>query len=131
MARGTWQGSGTWQTTGGGGVGMAAVVIALAVIGAVIHAIWHTLIEVAEIVVWTMAGIVGLAVVAGLGYAAFRIRASMASRRTAPKAVIISNVIHGSIRADRPSAIEAPQRTSWPLPGQWEEIQPDINRSES
>lgn len=33
MARGTWQGSGTWQTSGGGGGGALALIVAAVLIG--------------------------------------------------------------------------------------------------
>ena len=98
--------------------------VALAVIGAVIHAIWHTIVEVAESVALTVLSIAGLAAVAGIGYVVLRIRASVARSRaqTGPQAVIAGEVTHGSIDACHPPAIAPPPRTSWPLPGQWEQI---------
>ena len=104
--------------------GLIALVVVLAVIGAVIHAIWHTIVEVAEIVALTVLSITGLAAVAGIGYVALRIRASLARSRaqTGPKAVIVSEVTHDSINVGVPPAIAPPPRTSWPLPGQSEEI---------
>ena len=106
-----------------GGGGLIALVVVLAVIGAVIHAIWHTIVEVAEIVALTVLSITGLAAVAGVGYVALRIRASIARSRaqTGPKTVIVSEVTHDSINVGHPPAI-APPRTSWPLAGQSEEI---------
>ena len=107
-----------------GGGGLIALVMVLAVLGAVIHAIWHTIVEVAEIVALTVLSITGLAAVAGIGYVALRIRASIARSRaqTGPKAVIVSEVTHDSINVGVPPAIAPPRRTSWPLPGQSEEI---------
>lgn len=106
------------------GGGLVALVVALAVIGAVIHAIWRTIVEAAEIAALTVLAITGLAAVAGIGYVVLRIRASMARSRaqTGPKAVILGEVTHGSINASHPPAIAPPPRTSWPLPGQWEQI---------
>ena len=107
-----------------GGGGLIALVVVLAVIGAVIHAIWHTIVEVAEIVALTVLSITGLAAVAGIGYVALRIQASLARSRaqTGPKAVIVSEVTHDSINVGHPPAIAPPPRTSWPLAGQSEEI---------
>jgi hypothetical protein len=98
--------------------------VVLAVTGAVIHAIWHTIVEIAEILALTVLSITGLAAVAGIGYVALRIGATIARSRaqTGPKAVIAGEVTHDSINAGHPPAIAPPPRTSWPLHGQWEEI---------
>jgi biotin transporter BioY len=106
------------------GGGLVALVVTLAVIGAVIHAIWRTIVEAAEIAALTVLGITGLAAVAGIGYVVLRIRTSMARSRaqTGPKAVIVGEVTHGSINAGHPPAIAPPPQTSWPLSGQWEQI---------
>ena len=72
----------------------------------------------------TVLSITGLAVVAGIGYVALRIRASIArpKAQTGPKAVIVSEATYDSINVGHPPAIAPPPRTSWPLPGQSEEI---------
>jgi hypothetical protein len=103
--------------------GLIALVV-VAVIGAVIHAIWHTIVEVAEIVALTVLSITGLAAVAGIGYVALRIRASIARSRaqTGPEAVITGEVTYDRINVGHPPAIAPPPRTCRPLPGQWEEI---------
>jgi biotin transporter BioY len=105
------------------GGGLIALLV-LAVTGAVIHAIWHAIVEVAEIVALTVLSITGLAAVAGIGYVVLRIRARMTRSRaqTGPKAVIVGEVTHGRINAGHPPAIAPSPRTSWPLPGQWEQI---------
>ena len=115
----------------GDGWAVTALIVALAVIVAVLRAIWHTLVEIAEIAAWTVLGIAGVAAAAAIGYAALRVRAGLASRRATPTAVIIGDVTHGSISAAETPAIEPPQRASWPLPGQWEEIQSDTDRRNS
>ena len=104
--------------------GLVALVVVLAVIGAVIHAIWHTIVEVAEIVALTVLSMTGLAAVAGIGYVALRIRASITRSRaqTGPEAVITGEVTHDSIHVGHPPAIAPPPRTSRSLPGQSEEI---------
>jgi hypothetical protein len=62
-ARGTWQGSGTWQTTGGGGGGLVLAVIAAAVLlssgaaSAIASALVTILIIVAVVVVLAVAGV--------------------------------------------------------------------------
>jgi len=112
---------------GDGGGGLAALIVVLVVIGAVIHAIWHTLVEVAEIAAWTVLGAAGLAAIAGLVYAAVRVRASVTTSR--PGRVIPAEVIRlGTPARD---AIDPPRAASWPLPGTWEEIKPDTDRSTS
>jgi hypothetical protein len=106
------------------GGGLIALVVVLAVIGAVIHAIWHTIVEVAEIIALTVLSLTGLAAVAGIGYVALRIRASITRSRaqTGPEAVITGEVTDDSINVDHSPAIAPPPGTSWPLPGQWEDI---------
>jgi hypothetical protein len=115
----------------GGGGALIAVLVALAVVGAIIHAIWHTLVEAAEIAALTVLSLAGLAAVAGLGYAALRVRARMAS----PRAQRVIPVRAEVIRLGSPvrGAIEAPapRPSSWPLPSQWEEIKPDTDRRTS
>jgi hypothetical protein len=112
---------------GGGGGALVVVLVVLAILGAVVHVVWHQLVEaaqvvvdVAEITVLTVLGVAGLAAIAGIGYGAVRVRQRMLSRRERqPAAIVISS---------RP-AIEPPGH-SWPLPGQWEEIRPRIGRDE-
>ena len=57
------------------------LLVALVVIGAVIHAIWHALVEAAEIAALTLLSAAGLAAVAGLVYTAVRIRARAVASR--------------------------------------------------
>ncbi len=89
MARGTWQGGGTWQTSGGGGGGLVLVVIgaALAVGSGAASAAASALVTIVAIV----AGCVtGLAVLGGVAWLVHRARS-------------------GPARSDRPGqAINAP-----------------------
>jgi hypothetical protein len=112
---------------GDGGALVVALVV-LVVIVAVIRAIWHTIVEAAEIAALVVVSAAGLAATAGLGYATVRIGAGIARarREAAPEAVIISRIDTG-----QPPAIEPPRRASWPLPGTWEEIRPDTDRRTS
>lgn len=105
----------------GGGGSLAAVLIALVLVG-VVHAIWRTLVEIAWITALTVLSIAGLAAAAGLGYLALRVRAGVASRRAAPKAVIPREVIRDSSAG--PSPLEPPRRDGRPL-SQQEETQFD------
>ena len=95
--------------------GALAAAVALVVIGIVVHAIWRTLIEIAWITALTALGIGGgVAAVLGLGYAALRVRAGVASRRAAPKAVVPGEVIGGTDAAG-PAPVEPPRRDGRPL----------------
>ena len=68
MSRGTWQGSGTWQTTGGGGGGLVLAVIAAAILvgsgaaSAIASALVTVVIIVAVILVLAVVGVVALLV---------------------------------------------------------------------
>jgi hypothetical protein len=117
---------------GDGGIGaLIAVLVALAIVAAVLHAIWHIIVEAAEIAALAVVSAAGLAAVAGLGYAALRIRARVTSSRA--RQVIPAPI--QVIRLDPPirDAIEAPapRPASWPLPGRWEQITSDTDRNAS
>ena len=68
MSRGTWQGSGTWQTTGGGGGGLVLAVIAAAILvgsgaaSAIASALVTVVVIVAVILVLAVVGVVALLV---------------------------------------------------------------------
>ncbi len=120
----------------GGGGALIAVLVVLAIIGAIVHAIWHEVVEAVEIVALVLLSAAGLAVLAGGIYLAVRIRARVLdasrTRRTVPmpaRVVRLGDVTHGSINADVPGmgrpAIEAPR---WPLAGQWDQIKPSNER---
>jgi hypothetical protein len=121
----------------GGGGALIAVLIALAVTGAIIRAIWHTLVEVAEITAFTVLGAAALAAAAGLVYVALKVREATRARHDRPIAFrVVSVAAEASPRAlgssqPRTAAIEPPKNASWPLPGQWEEIPTDTDRSTS
>jgi hypothetical protein len=121
---------------GEGGV-LVVVLVVLAVAAAIIRAIWHTLVELAEITAAVVAGICGVAAVAGLVYLALRVREVVRARQHRPIAVRLmssaTEVPPTTLRASQPrtAAIEPPKSTSWPLPGQWEEIPTDTDRSTS
>jgi len=133
MARGTWQGSGTWQTTGGGGRrGLVALVVVLVIAAAVLHAIWHTIVEAAEIVALVVVSAIGAAALGGVAYAALRIRAYVLGQRARRPVPVRAEVIQlGAERLHETSrpAIEVP-RDRWPLPGWWEEIRPHIGHDD-
>ena len=116
---------------GDGGGGLIAVLVALAVLVAVLHAIWHTLVEAAEIAALTVLSFAGLTAIAGLGYAALRIRARVASSRGKQLIPARAEVIQ--LGPPGRDAIEAPppRPDSWPLPGHWEEIKADTDKRTS
>jgi len=122
----------------GGGPVLIAVLVVLAIIGAVVHAIWHQLVEAVEIVALVLVSGCGLAVAAGGVYLAMRIRArqlEVRARRTVPARAQVIRLGEPPIVIDSTTgqAIEAPrQRTAgWPLAGRWEEINPSTDRRTS
>jgi hypothetical protein len=130
---------------GDGGSGWVIALIALVVLAAAggaartaLTAAAHVMATAVEVVMWTLAAVVILAAVAGVTYAALRIRAAVRSardRRAVPPPVI-------RITPERPGAgyfppqssrpaLGAPREArSWPLPGWWEEIRPQAGRDD-
>jgi hypothetical protein len=109
--KGTWQGSGTWQTSGGGG--LVALVVVLAISGAVLHDIWHTIVEAAEIVALVFVSAIGAAVLGGVTYAALRIRAYMLEQRAQRPVQVRAEVVDVFPHPDSapiaaPRALESP-----------------------
>jgi hypothetical protein len=84
MARGTWQGSGTWQTKGGGG-GLVLVLIAAAVLvgSGAASAIASALVTIAIIV----AVVLVLAAAGGIGCLVYRTRSERPGRPVAARPV--------------------------------------------
>ena len=72
--------------SGNGGGGLAAVLVALVVLGVAIRAAWHAIVTALEITAYVVCGSAGLAVVLGTTYAALRIRARVA--RSGPRQTI-------------------------------------------
>lgn len=131
--RGTWQGSGTWQTSGGGG-GLVALAVVAVVIAAVLHAIWHTIVEAAEIAALVVVSAIGAAVLAGVAYAVLRIRARMLEQRAREPITVRSVVVKpgaepgGQVPHYAAPALSAPVR----LPqDQLEELAELIRRGQS
>jgi hypothetical protein len=114
----------------GGGGGLAVVLVVLAVIASAAWHVRHGIETGLEIVMWSIVGAAGLAVAGGLVYAGLRIRASVRARQ--PRTVIPARaeIVRLGVEPER-SAIEAsrPRAASWPLPGQWDEINPSTERS--
>jgi hypothetical protein len=115
-----------------GGAGLIALVVVLVVVGAVLRAIWHTLVTVLEIAAITAASIAGLALVAGGAYAAVRVGRYVLERRARRPIPVRAQVVRlgaelVSAEPERP-AIDQPrqQAAGWPLPGWWEEVKPRI-----
>jgi hypothetical protein len=76
------------------------------VVGAVLHAIWHTLVEIAEIATLTVLGVAGLAAAAGIVHVVLRVRELAASSRAQRVIPARAEIIRlGSPGRD---AIEAP-----------------------
>ena len=83
MARGTWQGSGTWKTTGGGGLVLAVIAAALAIGSGAASAAVSALVTILIII----ASIIGLAVLGGVGWLVYRARRDGAARPVAARPV--------------------------------------------
>jgi hypothetical protein len=117
-------GAHTHGSSGGGG--LAVALIALAILAAVLHAIWRQLVEVVEITGLVILGMLGLALGAGAVYAGVRIRARVLEVRARRAIPARAQVIQLGRPAERP-AVEAPRQrpAAWPLSGWREEIRTD------
>ena len=72
----------------GDGFRLIALVVALVLIGAIIHAIWHTLVEAAEIAALTVLSVAALAVAGGIALLVYRSRSDRPRRPIALRAVV-------------------------------------------
>lgn len=95
----------------GGGGGLIALVTVLAITGAVLHAIWHTIVEVADIAALVVVSATGAAALGGGAYAVSRIRARILEQRARRPAAVRAEVIplgtDAAPETDRP-ALEPP-----------------------
>ena len=99
MARGTWQGGGTWQTSGGGGGLVLAVIAAAVLIGSgAVSAAVHLLVA----ILIALGCVIGAAVLGALAWLVHRARSDRPVRRPA-----------APIWTARPDAL--PPRTREPL----------------
>ena len=110
--KGTWQGSTARQTSGGGG-GLVALVVVLAISVAVLHAIWHAIVEAAEIAALVVVSAIGAAALAGVTYAALRIRAYVLEQRARRPISVRAEVVDVFPHPDSapiaaPRALESP-----------------------
>lgn len=94
MARGTWQGSGTWKTTSGGG-GLVLVIVAVLAGSGAASAIASAVVTIAIIIACTITA----AVLAGIGVLVYR------ARQDRPEQPIVAPVVH-QIPPARPPALE-------------------------
>ena len=122
-----------------GGGKLAALVVVLAVVGAIVHAVWRQLVEAVEIVALVLLSAAGLALAAGGVYLGMRIRARQLearARRTVPApSRVVVRLGEPPIVIDSATgqAIEAPRQrpAGWPQPGQWQEINRSADRRTS
>lgn len=101
----------------GGGAGIIALVV-LVVIGATVHAVWHTIVEVAEIAAWTVVGLAGLAAAAGIAWGVRRILQEAPRRPVSPGPV--SQIPPGTrprLEGSHNQAIEPPRELHLHLHG--------------
>jgi hypothetical protein len=75
MPKGTWQGGGTWQTSGGGGGLLPAVIIAAVLIGSGAASAAVSALEVIAIIT---GAVIGLAVLGGIAWLVYRARSAPA-----------------------------------------------------
>ncbi len=105
MARGTWQGSGTWKTTSGGGLVLIIIVLILAGSGAA-SAAASALVTVLLIA----AGVIVLAITGGVGWLVYRARQPRPQLPVTPPLVYqVSPAAAQRLEAPRPLAIEPPR----------------------
>ena len=127
---------GTWKTEGGGGgaAGLIALAVVLCIAAAVLHAIWHTIVEAAEITALAVISALGLAAVAGIACVALRARRHVLGQRGRQPIPVRAEVIRLGAgpevpEADRP-ALAAPHAASWPLPGWWADVRPHVGHDD-
>ena len=111
---------------GNGGL-VLAVLAVLAIVGAVVHAIWHQLVEAFEIAALVLGSAAALAVLAGVACLAVRIRARQLAHR-APRTVPMPARV---VRLGAESGREAIEARRWPLAGRWEQVNPSNDRRTS
>jgi hypothetical protein len=121
----------------GGGVGVVALVVVLAIAAAVVRAAWHAIVGALEIAAYTAASIAAVPMVAAAVYAVVRVRRRILEVRAGRISPRVRAVIT-DVKAGRPvsipagparPALEAPgPRLSWPLADPWEEIRPRAAR---
>lgn len=108
MARGTWQGSGTWQTTSSGsGGGLVLAVIAAAVLigsGAVTAAI-----SALAVIAITIAVVTGVAVTAGIAVVVWRLRRP--PRPGVPYSpLLVQQATRAPLQPAQPRAVDPPRQ---------------------
>jgi hypothetical protein len=89
----------------GDGLGLISLVVALAVIGAVIHAIWRTVVEAAAIAAVTVLGAAGLAAIGGIGYLVYRVRQTR-PRQNRPRRPVTARPVYWLPPETRPGLSE-------------------------
>ena len=87
--------------------------VVLGIVAAVIHAIWHTIVEAAEIAAIVVVSAIGAAALAGVTYAALRIRAYVLEQRARRPISVRAEVIdvfphQESAPIAAPRALESP-----------------------
>ena len=118
---------GTWQTDGHERGGLVALVVVLVIVAAVIHAIWHTIVEAAEIVAIVFVSAVGAVALAGVAYAALRIRDRVAGQQAGRPVTVRAEVVQ--LEPER-AALEATSPAAWPLPGWWADVRPHVGHDD-
>jgi hypothetical protein len=98
MARGTWQGSGTWQT--GGGPDLTALIPV-----AVVAGVAYVVIQVIAALIWWIVGFVAVVVVAAVVLVVCRVRRGRHARRAGP---VAAPVVY-QVPAPAPPRLEASQ----------------------
>ena len=103
--RGTWQGSGTWKTTSGGGGLVLIVVLVLIGSGAASAAVS------ALVTILTIIGaVIGAAILGGIGWLVYRARQPRRGEPIAARAVYqVTAAAPERLEASQPPAIEPPR----------------------
>lgn len=117
--RGTWQGSGTWQTTSGGGGGGGLAVVVVIVVAAVLGGGAASAIASAlEVILIVIGSLIGLAVLGGIAWLVHR------TRQDRPRRPIAAPVVYRlppaeapRLEAAQPLALEPPREIHLHLHG--------------
>lgn len=106
MPRGTWQGSGTWQTTGGGGMVLAVIAAAVLIGSGAASAIASALVTVLIIT----ASVVTAAVLGGIAWLVYRTRSERPGRPVTARPVYqLPPEVRPHLEESHKPAIEPPR----------------------
>lgn len=112
----------------------AAVLVLLVIVAVAAREVAPKLVHALEIAAWTAAGIIGAALVITSTVLTVRVTRRVRARRAARQVTYHARIIPAEPLSrsatdrttGRPALRQPPRRTTWPLPGWWEDVRPTI-----